>query len=89
VDVLFHRGELRVKPKDRVKGDLLILAAMPTVGGERSVMPRAGTGARPFWTRGQSRCRAARMRRGMYILPSLFTAGSIGAGTLQTQTIDH
>jgi len=33
--------------------------------------------------------RAARMRRGMYILPSLFTAGSIGAGYFAiTQTLD-
>ena len=33
--------------------------------------------------------RAARMRRGMFLLPSLFTAGSIGAGYFAiTQTID-
>lgn len=33
--------------------------------------------------------RAARMRRGMFLLPSLFTAGSIGAGYVAiTQTID-
>lgn len=33
--------------------------------------------------------RAARVRRGMYVLPSLFTAGSIGAGYFAiTQTID-
>ena len=33
--------------------------------------------------------RAARVRRGMFILPSLFTAGSIGAGYYAiTQTID-
>jgi CDP-diacylglycerol---serine O-phosphatidyltransferase len=33
--------------------------------------------------------RASRVRRGMYILPSLFTAGSIGAGYFAiTQTID-
>ena len=35
------------------------------------------------------RARAARMRRGMFLLPSLFTAGSIGAGYFAiTQTID-
>jgi len=33
--------------------------------------------------------RAARMRRGMYVLPSLFTAGSIGAGYFAiTQTME-
>jgi len=38
---------------------------------------------------GRAVARAARMRRGMYILPSLFTAGSIGAGYFAiTQTID-
>jgi len=37
----------------------------------------------------KSRVRAARMRRGMFLLPSLFTAGSIGAGYFAiTQTID-
>ena len=31
----------------------------------------------------------ARLRRGMYLLPSLFTAGSLGAGYFSiTQTID-
>ena len=35
------------------------------------------------------RVRAERVRRGMYVLPSLFTAGSIGAGYFAiTQTID-
>ena len=35
------------------------------------------------------RARAARVRRGMFLLPSLFTAGSIGAGYFAiTQTID-
>jgi len=33
--------------------------------------------------------RAARVRRGMFLLPSLFTAGSIGAGYFAiTQTMD-
>jgi CDP-diacylglycerol--serine O-phosphatidyltransferase len=37
----------------------------------------------------KTRARAARMRRGMFLLPSLFTAGSIGAGYFAiTQTID-
>jgi len=37
----------------------------------------------------RSRTRAARVRRGMFLLPSLFTAGSIGAGYFAiTQTID-
>ena len=35
------------------------------------------------------RARQARLRRGMYLLPSLFTAGSLGAGYFSiTQTID-
>ncbi|WP_263351618.1 CDP-alcohol phosphatidyltransferase family protein [Acidicapsa acidisoli] len=38
---------------------------------------------------GRAGARAARMRRGMFLLPSLFTAGSIGAGYFAiTQTID-
>ncbi len=38
---------------------------------------------------GKAVVRAARMRRGMFLLPSLFTAGSIGAGYFAiTQTID-
>ena len=38
---------------------------------------------------GKAVARAARMRRGMYVLPSLFTAGSIGAGYFAiTQTMD-
>jgi CDP-diacylglycerol--serine O-phosphatidyltransferase len=42
----------------------------------RPIAPGAGT-------------RSARVRRGMYVLPSLFTAGSIGAGYFAiTQTID-
>jgi CDP-diacylglycerol---serine O-phosphatidyltransferase len=37
----------------------------------------------------KTRARAARVRRGMFLLPSLFTAGSIGAGYFAiTQTID-
>jgi len=54
------------------------------------VTPRAGgTGGAPLDAEGRAIARAARMRRGMYILPSLFTAGSIGAGYFAiTQTID-
>ena len=38
---------------------------------------------------GKAGVRAARMRRGMFLLPSLFTAGSIGAGYFAiTQTMD-
>jgi len=54
------------------------------------VTPRAGgTGGALDGADGKAVARAARMRRGMYILPSLFTAGSIGAGYFAiTQTID-
>jgi len=48
--------------------------------------PLAG---RPENEREKTRARAARVRRGMFLLPSLFTAGSIGAGYFAiTQTID-
>ena len=48
----------------------------PRVGGTGGAAGKAGV-------------RAARVRRGMFLLPSLFTAGSIGAGYFAiTQTID-
>ena len=43
----------------------------------------------PEWANRRARERAAQMRRGMFILPSLFTAGSIGLGYFAiTQIID-
>jgi len=52
------------------------------------VTPRANGGL-PQDAEERAVARAARMRRGMYVLPSLFTAGSIGAGYFAiTQTFD-
>jgi CDP-diacylglycerol--serine O-phosphatidyltransferase len=49
-------------------------------------MGRSGSGE---MSAERDRARAARVRRGMFLLPSLFTAGSIGAGYFAiTQTID-
>jgi CDP-diacylglycerol---serine O-phosphatidyltransferase len=43
----------------------------------------------PIRAQDRAVARAARMRRGMFLLPSLFTAGSIGAGYFAiTQTLD-
>jgi len=51
-------------------------------------MPRMA-GRLPVSAEERAGVRAARMRRGMFLLPSLFTAGSIGAGYFAiTQTID-
>ena len=51
-------------------------------------MPRTA-GRLPVSAEERAGARAARVRRGMFLLPSLFTAGSIGAGYFAiTQTID-
>jgi hypothetical protein len=51
--------------------------------------PLAGRPENERDEREKTRARAARVRRGMFLLPSLFTAGSIGAGYFAiTQTID-
>ena len=51
-------------------------------------MPRMA-GRMPVSAEERAGVRAARVRRGMFLLPSLFTAGSIGAGYFAiTQTID-
>ena len=69
---------LRVKVGERVKGGASVLAAMP----QRSDA-RMNSGSAPG-ANGQDRQAGnqaqARLRRGMYLLPSLFTAGNIGAG---------
>jgi len=94
VDVLLERdAKIQVKQGDRVRGGASVLALLPVapVAGSDPGR-RAGSSLRmdePATTRrGLDRPRG-KMRKGMYLLPSLFTSANMAAGfyaILQTIT---
>ena len=76
--VLPADADIRVKTGQRVKGGSSVLAAMPPGGCLE--FPRCGD---------RQSQKKARLRRGMFLLPSLFTAMNIGAGYFSiTQTLE-
>ena len=94
VDVLFDRdAAIQVKPGDRVKGGATVLALLPVAQpvAQRWFMPAPpGSGRRlnrNSWNmeeleprRRESDRPRGKLRKGMYILPSLFTTANIAAG---------
>ena len=101
--ILPGEAEIRVKTGQRVKGGSSIIAEMPeseTHGGSEDATKsrqrerEAGDGRRRGRLNSADAALAkarnsARMRRGMFMLPSFFTAMNIGAGYFAiTQTID-
>ena len=77
---------IQVKPGDRVREAAPVLAVLPIVGAKVPAV-EAGFGAGGRYRDGEEIARIvarrtvrAELRKGMYILPSLFTTANIAAG---------
>ena len=96
VDVLLDAdAALQVKVGDRVRGGASVLAYLQPkrrTGERRALFGRAkgrGDGSSHFQDAGRTKRDPRRMRKGMYILPSLFTTGNMAAGFYAILEIVH